>query len=116
MKNKVKNAIKDYEKNFFYGQGIVDSSEEWNYSVFKRDNTKYGKNNSTDYYNLAIVREDYIEEDVYKNIIDAILKETDLKLVEESFKFDYLYNQKKNISCEVIIIKFYKPSKVCYGI
>ena len=45
-----------------------------------------------------------------------MLEETDLKLAEESFKFDYLYNQKKNISCEVIIIKFYKPSKVCYGI
>lgn len=115
MKEKVENALKEFENNFFYGQATIEPTEKWNYSVFRRHSIEQEVNTSKHIYQLAIVREDYIEENLIDNMIEAILKKTQLKLRDTNFKFDYLYNSKSSIVCEVITIDFYKSKKSCYN-
>lgn len=114
MKQKIENAIKDYENKLFYGRATIELTDKWNYSIFKRDDIIHDKNSMKFNYSLAIVRENYVEEELIFNIIDKILSNTNLKLRDTNFKFDYFYNQKSDIVCETVVIEFYRSTKVCY--
>ena len=89
-------------------------TDKWNYSVFKRDTIEHDRNNSKRNYKLSIVRENFIQDSLIEEIIQNILLKTNLRLRDTNFKFDYLYNPKNSIVCEVIIIDFYQSKKVCY--
>lgn len=114
MRENVENAIKNYEPNFFYGQATVELTDKWNYSVFKRDTIDHERTSSKINYSLAIVRENYIEEELIKNIVKSVLSNTRLRLRDTNFKFDYFYNPKSSLVCETIVIEFYETSKVCH--
>ncbi len=114
MKDKVEEAIKEYEINYFYGQATLELNDKWNYSVFKRDTIDNSRTSSKLNYTLAVVRENYIPEELIEDIINSILSKTNLKLRDTNFKFDYIYNPKSSIVCEVITIDFYQSTKVCH--
>lgn len=115
MKEKIELALKGIEENVFYGQATIEPTEKWNYSVFRRLLIEHKSNSFKNVYELAIVRENYIDEDLIEKLIKEILNKTNLKLREDSFKFDYIYNPKSSLVCEVITISFYQSKKVCYS-
>lgn len=111
----IREALKPFGKTF-YGKANPKDGDEWNYYVFRRKRVKKKASTSTDYkrfYEVAIVKEDYIPENHEFEIINAIEKETKLKLADDDIVIDYTFKGSTDFVVEVAVITFAETIKGC---
>lgn len=115
MLNKLKKALEQFNMPAYYGQS-THKGNIWDYFVFKRSHTKKAGKSSCDflqYYQLAIIKEDYIPEGFEFEVIKAVIEATGLRLADSDFTYNYTLKNDTDLVVEVLIIEFVKTIKGC---
>lgn len=109
--NRVVSAISSISGigDVFYG--IADPENVWNYVVINRTPTNLRKGSK--YFNVAIVRESYVEETVIKAVIDKVEAIAGIQLADKEASFDYAMKTGTNTVVEACIIPFVIKGKGC---
>ena len=74
MKDKIKEALKEIVPDVYYGAGRFQGRENWDCIVFgkRRAGKSESKGGITRRYFVAIVKEEYIPEDLEKQVIEKM--------------------------------------------
>lgn len=104
--SKIKEKLGELNIKVYYGSAEKESQELHEYIVFGRDKTKLNssKMSTTDYYDIAVISENWIAEGFIDEVIDA-LEEIGLK--QSGDDVDFTYKVRNDISYEIASIKFY---------
>ena len=117
MRNEIQEKLLEVDENIFYG--MVPDSEEpevWDYIVFGQRKIRKKDTNSNDlqgYWYVAIVRENYIPDDVLFNVIDKVTEAGGLRLADGDFEYNYTTKGSTNIVVEIVELQFTKTKKRC---
>ena len=119
MLDKLKEILEAMDSNLYYGQ-VAKAPEKWNYTTFNRSTiSKAGKSKMDfcEYYEVHIVRENYVSEGYVYELIKRVLAGTRLRLADKDVEFEYFLKGNTELSVEVATITFALPVKGCevYG-
>lgn len=102
-------ALESIDDAVYYGVASkVKESDPWNYTVFSRDGVT-PRNNLTSYsesYLVSVVRENYVPEGMYLDVIKAVSVIPGLRL-NESRDIEYLYTAKPGTRDVVEMMNIY---------
>ena len=113
MLNELRDKLEEIDENVFYGAAKDNDATKnvWNYIVYGRDRMESNQNKTsfTFYYDVAIIREEYIPENLIEEVISKV-EECGLRLASEPPEFTY---QRKNDDTvvEILKIRFCKSVK-----
>lgn len=85
MLDKLKEILEAMDSNLYYGQ-VAKAPEKWNYTTFNRSTiSKAGKSKMDfcEYYEVHIVRENYVPEGYVYELIKRVLAGTRLRLADK---------------------------------
>lgn len=108
-------ALEKVDESVYYGIASKhDQGKPWNYTVFSRERTT-PKDNLTGYterYLVAVVRENYVPEDEYLGVIEAVSEVPGMKL-DTSQGIEYIYAAKPGTGdvVEMMEVHFLKGRK-----
>lgn len=111
-------AAKHNFEKIFYG-GASDRSgnlKKWNYIILKRDrNARTGKSNmdSTFYYQIVLVHENYIPENLPEELINVILSQIPGIRLAGDILYDYGFKNGTDLIVEAAEIPLCKAQKGC---
>ena len=102
----------------FYGAASdrAGDMKTWNYLILKRDrHVRSGTNrmDSTMYYTITLVHEDYIPEGMPEEIIKSVLNEVPGVHLATDIEYDYGFKNGTDMVVEAAIMSFYKVQKGC---
>lgn len=110
----IETKLKEFDENVFYGMAD-DSMKEtvWNYIVFNRVTVNHSgnKTSAADRFDVHIIRENFIPEDLDTEIISAICALPGVKLSGENCTFNYVMKPNTNIVVEMLSIPFVRARK-----
>ena len=117
MRNLIQEKLLEIDSNIHYGI-VPDNVEnkEWNYFVFgqrklrKKDSTS---NDLQGYWNVVIVRENFIPDDVVIDVINKITDIPGVRLADGDFEYNYIMKGNTNIVVEILELQFTKTKKGC---
>ena len=106
--------LKELDENVYYG--MVDESQsemKWNYTVFNRRIVRPSANKTaaSDYFDVHIIRENYIPEGLDTEYITQLCKLPGVRLAGEDCQFNYAQKPKTNIVVEMLTIPFVRARK-----
>ena len=110
----IEKKLKEFDENVFYG--IADNALNetiWDCIVFGRKTVKHSvnKTSASDYFDVLIIRENYIPEDFDTKIIEALCTLSGVKLSGENCVFDYVMKPNTNTVVEMLTIPFVRARK-----
>lgn len=110
----IKNKLEQIDNRVYYG--IVDKEVKetlWNYIVFNRVKFKASSNKTgySYYYDVHIIRENFIPEDLEIEVINKILEISGMRLSEDDFQYEYIEKPNTNIVIEMLSIRFVRAKK-----
>lgn len=110
----IKVKLEQIDERVFYG--MVDNKVKetiWNYIVFNRVKFKTSQNKTgySYYYDVHIVRENFIPEDLELEVINKILEISGMRLTEDDFNYEYVEKPNTNIVIEMLSIRFVRAKK-----
>ena len=96
--------------------GMVDDSvksSNWDYIVFNRTAVKHSTNktSASDYFDVHIIRENYIPEGIDTEIITKLCELPGVRLSGTDSTFDYVLKPNTNIVIEMLTINFLRARK-----
>lgn len=98
----------------FYGM-VDDSMREtvWNYTVFNRISTSSGANKTSysDKFAVHIVRENFIPEGLFGQIVDKVCEIDGMRLSGTDATYTYVQKPNTNVVVEMLSIEFVRPRK-----
>lgn len=113
MLNELRDKLEEIDENVFYGAAKDNDATKnvWNYIVYGRDRMESNSNKTsfTYYYDVTIVREEYITENFIEEVITKV-EECGLKLTSEAPGFQYVVKN-DNTVVELLTIHFSKSKK-----
>lgn len=115
FRDTIEKTLKNIDNNVHYGK-VPESylRGEWNYLVFGKSKLKpSGSNNInlTDTYWVAIIRENYIPDELVFNIIDELNSIPGLKLTSDDGNYEYIFKGKTDLVVEILTLSFSKTKK-----
>lgn len=115
FREKIEKALMEIDENVHYGR-IPESkiNEDWNYFVFGKSKLRpTGTSNIDliDNYWVAIVRENYIPDELVFNVIDKLNSIPGLKLTSEDGNYEYVFKNKTDLVVEILTLSFSKVKK-----
>lgn len=115
FREKIEKALMEIDENVHYGK-IPESKikEDWNYFVFGKSILKpTGKSNIDliDSYWVAIVRENYVPDDLVFEVIDKLNAIPGLKLTTDDGNYEYVFKNKTDLVVEILTLSFSKVKK-----
>ena len=112
--NDIKEKLLEIDPNVFYGT-VDDSMREtfWDYIVFNRTNIKRtgNKTSASDYFEVHIVRENFIPEGMDDEVIAKLCDLPGVKLSGNDSTFAYVQKPNTNIVVEMLTIPFVRARK-----
>lgn len=111
---KIKNKLEELDEFVYYGAVDTEVNEElWNYIVFNRVKlqSNVSKNAFSDYFDVHIVRENFIPEGLDEQVISRMLTINGVRLASESSEFDYVRKSKTNSVVEMLTLHFVRARK-----
>ena len=115
--DKIKEKLESLEYGpVFYGAvPEMMELEEWNYLVFSRVSNRFDqrKTSITPYYEITIVAEDYVPEDIVKKVLWALDLIPGMSLAGEEIPFDYIRKPNTSTVVETATITMCEPQKYC---
>jgi hypothetical protein len=110
----IKNKLGEVDPIVFYG-AVDDSVKDtlWNYTVFNRATLKVSENRTSysDYYDVHIIRENFIPEGTDIEIIAKMLEISGMRLASAECQYDYMVKPKTNTVVEMLTIRFVRARK-----
>lgn len=115
FREKIEQALMRIDSNIYYGR-VPESKiqENWNYFVFGKNSLRKEGANSIDLidsYWIAIVRENYIPDDLVFEVIDKLSAIPGLKLTTDDGNYEYVFKNKTDLVVEVLTLSFSKVKK-----
>lgn len=114
MLDEITQKLKEIDPRVYYA--MVDTTDEemlWNYIVFNR--TKFratgNKTGYADGYDVHIVRENFIPEEIDIEVIAKMESIHGLKLANEDGNYDYLRKPNTNTVVEILHLHFVRARK-----
>lgn len=106
--------LQELDPKVFYG--VVDKSEletVWDCIVFGRTNIKFStqKTASSDYFEVLIIRENYIPEGFDTKVIQALAELDGVRLAGVDGQFDYVQKPNTNTVVEMLTLTFVRSRK-----
>lgn len=106
--------LREVDPYVYYG--IVDESRKetvWNYTVFNRTSIKHSANKTaaSDYFDVHVIRENYVPEGIDTEIIKRLCALPGVKLAGTDSTFDYVPKPNTNIVIEMLTISFVRARK-----
>lgn len=113
MKDKIKEALKEIVQDVYYGAGRFQGRENWDCIVFgkRRTGKSESKGGITRRYFVAIVKEEYIPEDLEKQVIEK-MKTLGFKISDTDTAYDYV-QKAGECTVEICTMEFGKTEKRC---
>lgn len=114
MRNKIKEKLLEIDSKVFYGIVPEIDIEEWNYIVFGQRRIRKSGTSSNDlngYWYVAIVRENWIDDETVKQVLSKMLEISGLRLANEDMTYDYTFNGNTNNVVEMLVLMFTKTKK-----
>ena len=117
MRNKIKEKLLEVDSTIFYG--LVPENyeiDDWNYLVFGQRKIRKKASDSLDlngYWYVAIVRENYIPDDVVFDVMKKMGEIAGLRLADGDFEYSYVTKGNTNIVVEILELQFTKTKKAC---
>ena len=114
MLQEIHDALLKFDENVHFGTASwVDKNEPWNYIVYGRTNSTPSENKTgyTDRYFVAVVREEYVPEELSDQIVDAITAIPGVRLDPSGVEYDYTRKPNTDVTIEVARITFYRARK-----
>lgn len=107
----VEEKLKELDSNVYYG--LASKQNEWNYIVYARNNTKISDNNTSrsQFINIAIVRENYVPEDMEEKLLAKMKEIPGLRKTQEDIQYSYVRKPNTNMVVEIMEVSFYKAVK-----
>lgn len=113
--NEIRAKLEELDDNVFYGAFDKSRIQDalWNYTVFNRAPTSVSKDRTsyTDYFDIHIVRENYVPEGTDKEYIDKLLEIPGVRLAENNLEYDYARKGNTNTVVEMLTIRILKARK-----
>ena len=97
----------------YYGQaGALSKDDEWDYVVFFRDRFELNQNKTSGslYFRVAVVRENYVEENMEWKLMEILSEIPGLRPVPDA-EYDYTTKPDTQNVVEVLSISFCLPIK-----
>lgn len=117
MRNKIKEKLLEIDDKIYYGRvPRLEENEDWNYFVFNQDKIKKSGTSLVDfngYWNIVIVRENFIPDDLIFDVVEKITEIPGLRLADGDNPYEYEFKGNTNIVCEILQLKFTKTKKRC---
>lgn len=119
MRNKIIEALKPLDKNIFYGavsEKDFQNMKSADCIIVASDSIRLKESSSRDLvftYNIFIVRENVVPEELILNVIEAMEQIPGLRLVNQSNPFEYLPKGKTGMIVETIMLSFSWTVKRC---
>ena len=114
MRDKIKKALKKLGFPVYYGIAPeIRENEDMNFFVFGQQDVQKGSNGSDligGYY-VIIVQENYIDDELVFNTIDAIESIPGMKLTSDRQRYDYLKKGKTDFIAETLMLAFRRTKK-----
>lgn len=103
---RIKKKLEELNIKVYYGSAEKNSEKLHEYIVFGRDSRKFNntKMSTTDYYDIAVISENWIAEGFIDQVINTL---EDIGLRKSDDDIDFKYAVKNDISYEIASIKFY---------
>lgn len=106
--------LQEIDSRVYYG--MVDESAKdtvWNYIVFNRTTIKHSQNktSASDYFDVHIIRENYIPDGIDKEVIDKLCALPGVRLTGSDSTFAYVPKPNTNIVVEMLTINFVRTRK-----
>ena len=106
--------LKEIDPNVFYGMvdnGMMDTV--WDYIVFNRSHIAHSSNKTaaSDYFDVHIIRENYIPDGIDTLIINALCQLEGVKLAGNDCTFTYVQKPNTNVVVEMLTIHFVRARK-----
>lgn len=110
----IETRLKEFGLPVYYG--LVDESQRemvWDYFVFNRRTLKHlgNKTGVSEYFDVHIIRENYIPEGVADEIIETICSIPGVRRTAEDCTFQYSQKPNTNIVLELLTIPFVRARK-----
>lgn len=106
--------LKELDPNVYYGAAWTHNTEAiWDYIVFNRKVIKHSTNKTSGgvYFEVHIVRENYVPEDFDTEVINKLTEIAGLRLADNDSTFDYMQKPNTNTIVERLTITFVKARK-----
>lgn len=112
--DEIQTALETVDSKVFYG--MVDETQvtkEWNYTVFLRNRMSIGnqKQEFSDRYTVAIVRENYIPIDLPEKVIDAMCDIAGMRISSTDCQYSYVQKPNTNTVVELLTMEFVRARK-----
>lgn len=110
----IETKLKELDPNVFYGMVDKKMQElEWDYIVFNRTNIKHSQNKTsdTDYFDVHIVRENYIPDGLETEVIKSLTEINGVRLAGTDSEFSYTEKPNTDIVVEMLSIHFLRARK-----
>lgn len=107
--NDLQDALLSVDENVYYGTAEQHPKDKrWDYIVFSRDVISRNDNRTslTDTVNVAIVREEYIEEGLPETIVDTVEGLKGFRLASGNHEYFYTVKPNTNLVVEMLVLKF----------
>ena len=110
----IETKLKEIDPYVYYG--IVDSSRKetiWDYTVFNRVIIRHSDNktSSSDFFDVHIIRENYIPDGIEDEVIEKLCSLPGVKLAVKESEFAYVQKPNTNIVIEMLTIHFVRARK-----
>ena len=110
----IKTKLEIIDSRVYYGMVDEEVNETvWDYIVFNRVTSRVDANRTgfSDYYDVHIVRENFVPEGTDNNIIDVMLEIPGMRLADSECRYDYVPKPKTNIIVEMLTLRFVRARK-----
>lgn len=116
MLTEIKESLEALGLPVFYGRaGSLSGDDLWNYLVFFRSTLAPSTNKTgiTDTYTVAIVQEEYIDDDLVYKVIDSMCSLPGMRLASGDMPYNYTTKPNTQVVIEVLTLDFVCPKKRC---
>lgn len=109
---RIEEKLKELDPNVYYG--LADRQNKWDYIVYARDKTEVnsGLTSKSVHIRVAVVRENYIEEDMEEKLLEAMKAIPGLKKTQEPVVYTYLKKPNTNTIVEIMEMEFAKAVRM----
>lgn len=113
MLQQIHDALLAFDENVHYGAASWVGNEPWNYIVYGRQNTTPAENKTgyTDRFFVAVVREEFVPEELPIQVIDKITAIPGFRLDPSGVEYDYSRKPNTDVIVEIARMTFYRPRK-----
>lgn len=110
----IKNKLEEVDPKIYYGMVSDEVNETvWDYTVFNRVSLKAAPNRTgySDYYDVHIVRENFVPEGTDLEVIGKMLEISGMRLADGDGTYNYVMKPSTNNVVEILTLHFVRARK-----